>query len=85
MNKEEHYKQVITDVVEGRARIQGNHPKEVKDAMDAFFHAGKMLIDTPELEYIPSEYVSNLIKAMSNYPAYQGLALDLVKIINQYK
>lgn len=85
MNREDYYKKVINDVVDGKARIRGDHPKDVKQAIEAFFHAGKMLLDTPEIETIPAEYIQNLIKAMANYPAYQGLALDLLKILRSHQ
>ena len=83
MNREEYFKQVINDVVDGKKKIRGDHPKDVKEAIDAFFHAGKMLLDTPEIDTIPVEYIQNLIKTMANYPAYQGLALDLLHILKR--
>ena len=83
MNKEEYFKQVINDVVDGKKKIRGDHPKDVKEAIDAFFHAGKMLLDTPEIDTIPYEYIQNLITTMANYPAYQGLAFDLLQIVRK--
>ena len=38
---EEHYKEVINDYIDGKAKIQGDHPDDVMMAIDTFFHAGK--------------------------------------------
>ena len=80
----DHHK-VIEDFVSGKAKLQGEHPEDVVEAINAFFHAGKMLIDVPELEYIPSEYITNLLKVLSKYPEYRYLALDLVEILKQHE
>ena len=62
MNREEYFKQVINDVVDGKKKIRGDHPKDVKEAIDAFFHAGKMLLDTKLL--MEMYYTEQFIKAM---------------------
>ena len=80
---EEHYKEVINDYIDGKAKIQGDHPEEVMVALDTFFHAGKMLMDNPELNTVPPEYVENLLKALAKYPRYNELTLDLIRIINR--
>ena len=51
-------------------------------AIDTFFHVGKMLMDNPELNTVPPEYVENLLKALAKYPQYNELTLDLIGIIN---
>ena len=79
----EYYKEVINDYIDGKAKIQGDHPEEVMVALDTFFHAGKMLMDNPELNTVPPEYVENLLKALAKYPRYNELTLDLIRIINR--
>ena len=77
------HKKVINDFVSGKAKLQGEHPEDVTKAINAFFHAGKMLIDTPEISHIPSEYITNLLEVLSKYPQYRYLALDLVEILKR--
>ena len=81
-HNKEYYDNLITQYVEGKAKIKGEHPEEVLKAVDSFFHAGKMLVDHPEIEHIPSEYVENLISALAQYPEYHVLVMDLVNILN---
>ena len=81
---EEHYKEVIDDYISGRARIKGEHPKEVLVAIDTFFHAGKMLMDNPEIQTVPPEYVNNLLKTLNKYPQYQDLLMDLLAILKKH-
>ena len=81
---EEHYKEVINDYIAGRATIKGEHPKEVLVAIDTFFHAGKMLMDNPEIQTVPPEYVNNLLKTLNKYPQYQDLLMDLLAILKKH-
>ena len=81
---EEHYKEVIDDYISGRATIKGEHPKEVLVAIDTFFHAGKMLMDNPEIQTVPPEYVNNLLKTLNKYPQYRELLIDLLAILKRY-
>jgi len=81
--KKEYYDNLINDYVEGRARIRGDHPEEVMKAIDSFFHAGKMLVDHPEIGNIPTEYVEKLLSALAQYPQYHSLLIDLLQIIGE--
>ena len=78
----EYYDNLINQYVEGKAKIKGEHPEDVLKAIDSFFHAGKMLVDHPEIGNIPSEYVENLISALAQYPEYHALVMDLIVILN---
>ena len=78
----EYYDDLINQYVEGKAKIKGDHPEDVMKAIDSFFHAGKMLVDHPEIGNIPSEYVENLISALAQYPEYHALVMDLIVILN---
>ena len=81
--KKEYYDNLINDYVEGKARIRGDHPEEVMKAIDSFFHAGKMLVDHPEIESIPPEYVNKLLSSLAQYPQYHSLLIDLLQIIGE--
>ena len=62
---EEHYKEVINDYIDGKAKIQGDHPDDVMMAIDTFFHAGKMLMDNPEID------IDYWLTRVENEPARQ--------------
>ena len=81
--KKEYYENLITEYVEGKASIKGDHPEEVMKAIDSFFHAGKMLVDHPEIGNIPTEYVNKLLSALAQYPQYHSLLIDLLQIIGE--
>ena len=83
MNKD-HYKDVINDYIDGKAKIQGEHPKEVLVAIDTFFHVGKMLMDNPEIDTVPPEYLNNLLQTLNKYPQYRELLLDLLAILKKH-
>ena len=81
--KKEYYDNLINDYMEGKARIRGDHPEEVMKAIDSFFHAGKMLVDHPEIESIPPEYVNKLLSSLAQYPQYHSLLIDLLQILGE--
>ena len=81
---EEYYKDVINDYIDGKAKIKGDHPEDVMTAIDTFFHAGKMLMDNPEIQTVPPEYVNNLLKTLNKYPQYRELLIDLLAILKRY-
>ena len=77
----EYYDNLINDYIDGKAKIKGEHPDEVRTAIDSFFHAGKMLVDHPEVGVIPPEYVEKLLASLAPYPQYHELLLDLIHIL----
>ena len=81
--KKEYFEFLINSYDEGTASIKGDHPEEVKIAIDSFFKAGKILVDHPEIGTIPTEYVDKLLGSLAQYPQYHKLVLDLVEIIQK--
>ena len=81
-HNKEYYDNLITQYIEGKAKIKGQHPQDVIEAVDMFFHAGKMLVDYPEIQHIPAEYVKNLISVLAKHPEYHSLVMDLIVILN---
>ena len=84
MNKKEtkaSFEFLIDQYDKGNARITGKHPKEVQIAVDSFFKAGKILVDHPEIEHIPTEYVDKLLNSLAQFPQYHRLLVDLLGII----
>ena len=77
----EYYDKLINDYIDGKTNIKGDHPEEVRTAIDSFFHAGKMLVDHPDVGVIPPEYVEKLLASLAPYPQYHGLLTDLIHIL----
>ncbi len=75
---EKKIKKVMDRVSKGDYKVKEHFPQEVKTAVEAFFKATEMMINE-ELEYIPSEYLGNLLKTLSKYPEYNNITLDLLK------
>ena len=76
---------VIQDYCEGKVKLKGEHPEDVEKAIDTFFHAGKMLIDYPEMDRLPSEYIEQLIGTMAQYPRYHKLIQELLLILKKHR
>ena len=81
--KKEYFEHIVNEYMDGKAKIQGDHPEEIKTAIDTFFHAAKLLVDNPEVDTIPPEYVNKLLSALGQHPQYHSLLLDLLGIIAQ--
>ena len=84
MNKKEqkeYFEYLINEYDKGNAKIRGEHPEEVKTAVDTFFKAGKILVDNPDIGTMPQEYVHKLLEALAQHPQYHALLIDLVGII----
>ena len=84
MNKKskKYFEFLINEYKEGRAKIRGQHPPEVKEAIDTFFKACQMLSEVKEIETIPTEYVEKLIASFAQHPQYHQLALDILGILS---
>ena len=84
-DKIEKHRKIINDYVEGKSKIKGEHPEDVMVAIDTFFHVGKMLMDNPEIDSVPPEYLNNLLETLNKHPQYQPLLIDLLKILDKHK
>lgn len=86
MNKEDkvkYFEYLVNSYDMGIAKIQGDHPDEVRVAIDSFFKAAKILVDHPETQTIPTEYVNKLLASLAQYPQYHRLVTDLLHIIQE--
>ena len=79
------HNEVINDYVNGKVKLKGEHPPEVKEAIDSFFMAGKMMVDYPEITTVPGEYIDKLIKTMAKHPQYHSLVMDLIGILKRHE
>ena len=79
---DEEIKRVMDRVARGDYKVQEHFPQEVKTAVEAFFKATEMMINE-ELDYIPTEYLGNLLKVLSKYPEYNNITLSLLKSMKE--
>ena len=75
-------KRVMDRVAKGDYKVQEHFPKEVSVAVESFFKATEMMINE-ELDYIPTEYLANLLNTLSKYPEYNSITLDLLKSVKE--
>ena len=73
---------VMKRLKSGDFRVQKHFPKDVQIAVQSFLEASKMMVDE-KLEYVPKEYLINLLKTLEKYPEYNNIRMDLVKSILQ--
>ena len=73
---------VMKRLKSGDFRVQEHFPKDVQVAVQSFLSASKMMVDE-KLEYVPKEYLINLLKTLEKYPEYNNITMDLVKSILQ--
>ena len=83
-DKIKRHNDIINDYVNGKVKLKGEHPKDVMEAIDSFFMAGKMMVDYPEMTTVPGEYVDKLIKTMAKHPQYHSLVMDLIEILKRH-
>ena len=67
-------------LMRGDFEVKEHFPEEIKIAVKSFLSASKMMVDE-KLEYVPKEYLINLLKTLEKYPEYNNITLDLVKSI----
>ena len=79
------HSKIINDYVNGDVKLKGEHPKDVMEAIDSFFMAGKMMVDYPEMTTVPGEYIDKLLKSMVKYPQYHELIQDLIAILRRHQ
>ena len=84
-DKIKRHNEIINDYIDGKVKLKGEHPKDVMEAIDSFFMAGKMMVDYPEMTTVPGEYVDKLLKTMVKYPQYHELIQDLIGILKRHE
>ena len=63
MTKEEKVKKIYKNH-SGEYKLNADYPEEVKTAVTTFLEATRMVVQE-ELDYLPHEYVENLLKTLS--------------------
>jgi len=64
----------------GDFEVKEHFPKEIQVAVKSFLTASKMMVDE-KLDYLPGEYLTNLLETLQKYPEYNNITMDLVKSI----
>jgi len=77
----EEFEKKMKDYKSGKRGIQPGHPKEIEEAIKSFLELSYMMVEYPEIDTIPSEYVENLLVTLSKYPQYNKLTLELLTIL----
>ena len=67
-------------VLGGDFEVQDNFPKDIQIADQSFLEAQKMMVEE-KLDYLPGEYLANLLEILQKYPEYNNITMDLVKSI----
>jgi len=62
--------------------LDGNIPEDLRKAVEAFLEQA-VIIGEYNLDFMPEEYLENLLVTMSKYPEYNKLLLDLVRILKR--
>ena len=78
----EHFERLMKDYQSGKKGVQPGHPKEVEEAIHTFLQVSMMLIEYPELDTIPIEYVDKLLETLVKYPEYNNLTMDLCRMLD---
>ena len=67
-------------VLDGDFKVQEHFPKEIQIAVRSFLEASKMMVEE-KLDYLPGEYLANLLETLQKYPEYNNITMNLVKSI----
>ena len=63
-------------------KIRKDIPDDLKIAIKSFLNQA-VIIGEYELDYMPSEYLENLLKTIAKYPEHSLLLMELVEILNK--
>ena len=71
---------IMDRVLGGDFEVQEHFPKDIQIAVQSFLEASKMMVEE-KLDYLPGEYLANLLEILQKYPEYNNITMDLVKSI----
>ena len=63
-------------------KVRDDIPKDLGIAIEAFMQQ-VIIIGDYELDYMPVEYMENLLKTFARYPEYCETFMDMVKILEE--
>jgi hypothetical protein len=71
---------IMDRVLGGDFEVQDHFPKDIQIAVQSFLEASKMMVEE-KLDYLPGQYLANLLETLQKYPEYNSITMDLVKSI----
>ncbi len=60
--------------------IREDIPDDVKVVIETFIEQA-LIVDKYDLDYMPAEYMANLVETLSNHPEYSDLVLELLDML----
>ena len=82
MTKEERVINIFKNHSRGDYILKDDYPEEVKTAVTTFLEATRMVVQE-ELDYLPHEYLTNMMEVLIKYPETQKVAWELVQILKK--
>ena len=61
-------------------KVREDIPEDVKVAIETFIQLA-LIVEEYNLDFMPSEYMANLMETLSNYPEYTDVVLELIDIL----
>ncbi len=61
-------------------KVREDIPEDVKVAIETFIQQA-LIVEEYNLDFMPSEYMANLMETLSNYPEYTDVVLELIDIL----
>ena len=71
---------IMDRVLNGEFEVQEHFPEDIQIAVQSFLEASKMMVEE-KLDYLPGEYLANLLEILQKYPEFNNITMDLVKSI----
>ena len=71
---------IMDRVLNGEFEVQEHFPEDIQIAVQSFLEASKMMVEE-KLDYLPGEYLANLLEILQKYPEYNNITMNLVKSI----
>ena len=63
-------------------KVQDHLPDDLKIAIQTFIQQ-TIIIGENDLDYMPTEYMENLITAIAKYPEYNSFTLDVIETLKR--
>ena len=63
-----------------KIRIEKDVPPNIRLALETFIEGAKMM-EEYKLDFMPTEYLANLLEAIATHPEHQEVLLELITII----
>ena len=60
--------------------IEKDVPPNIRLAIETFIEGARM-VDEYKLDFMPTEYLANLLEALSTHPEHQEILLELMAVI----